>query len=136
MDLGCHGIAFRYWFLGCPAIKSVYCHMGTFVHADKTQGDDESLCILNFADGSVGLVENSWARRGGMDDRIEVYQGKAAGDWRKMDSSSWKVFVLAMPRLATAEGLTCPLTWGQQKNPSTYGSWAKWEKDQDRKRHV
>jgi predicted dehydrogenase len=73
MDLGCHGIAFCYWFLGRPAIKSVYCQMGTFVHGDKTRGEDECLCILNFANGSVGLVENSWARRGGMDDRIEVY---------------------------------------------------------------
>lgn len=73
MDLGCHGIAFCYWFLGRPAIKSVYCQMGTFVHTDKTQGDDECLCILNFSDGAVGFVENSWARRGGMDDRIEVY---------------------------------------------------------------
>jgi myo-inositol 2-dehydrogenase / D-chiro-inositol 1-dehydrogenase len=76
MDLGCHGIAFCYWFLGRPAIKSVYCQMGTFVHADKTEGEDECLCILNFADASVGLVENSWARRGGMDDRIEVYGDK------------------------------------------------------------
>ena len=73
MDLGCHGVAFCYWFLGRPAITSVYCQMGTFVHGDKTQGEDECLCILNFANGSVGLVENSWARRGGMDDRIEVY---------------------------------------------------------------
>lgn len=73
MDLGCHGIAFCYWFLGRPAIKSVYCQMGTYVHVDKTQGEDDSLCILEFANGAVGLVENSWARRGGMDDRIEVY---------------------------------------------------------------
>lgn len=73
MDLGCHGIAFCYWFLGRPAIKSIYCEMGTFVHTDKTQGEDECLCIINFANGAVGFVENSWARRGGMDDRIEVY---------------------------------------------------------------
>ncbi|MGD0579770.1 MAG: Gfo/Idh/MocA family oxidoreductase [Bryobacteraceae bacterium] len=73
MDMGCHGIAFCYWFLGRPAIQSVLCHMGTYVHADKTQGEDESLCILEFADGAVGVVEDSWARRGGMDDRIEVY---------------------------------------------------------------
>ena len=73
MDLGCHGIAFCYWFLGRPAIQSVYCQMGTYVHSNKTQGEDESLCILEFANGAVGLVENSWARRGGMDDRIEVY---------------------------------------------------------------
>ncbi len=72
MDMGCHGIAFCYWFFGRPAILSVLCHMGTYVHADKTQGEDESLCILEFANGAVGVVENSWARRGGMDDRIEV----------------------------------------------------------------
>ena len=73
MDLGCHGIAFCYWFLGRPAIQSVYCQMGTYVHSDKTEGDDECHCILEFANGAVGIVENSWARRGGMDDRIEVY---------------------------------------------------------------
>lgn len=73
MDLGCHGIAFCYWFLGRPAIKSVYCQMGTYVHGDKTKAEDDSLCILEFANGAVGMVENSWARRGGMDDRIEVY---------------------------------------------------------------
>jgi predicted dehydrogenase len=75
MDMGCHGIAFCYWFLGRPAIKDVLCHMGTYVHADKTEGEDESLCILEFVNGAVGVVENSWGRRGGMDDRIEVYGG-------------------------------------------------------------
>jgi len=73
MDMGCHGIAFCYWFLGRPAVKSVQCQMGTYVHSHKTRGEDNSICILEFADGAVGLVENSWARRGGMDDRIEVY---------------------------------------------------------------
>lgn len=73
MDLGCHGIAFCYWFLGRPAIKSVYCQMSTSVHREKTRGEDNCICILEFADGAVGLVENSWSRQGGMDDRIEVY---------------------------------------------------------------
>jgi predicted dehydrogenase len=73
MDMGCHGIAFCYWFLGRPAIRSVYCQMGTYVHADKTLGEDDSIAILEFESGAVGLVENSWARRGGMDDRTEVY---------------------------------------------------------------
>jgi len=73
MDLGCHGIAFCYWFLGRAPIKSVYCHMDTSVHGDKTRAEDNVLCILEFANGAVGLVENSWAKRGGMDDRIEVY---------------------------------------------------------------
>ena len=73
MDLGCHGIAFCYWFLGRPPVQSVLCQMGTYVHADKTQGEDHSICILEFSNGTVGLVEDSWNRRGGMDDRIEVY---------------------------------------------------------------
>ena len=73
MDLGCHGIAFCHWFLNRTPIRSVYCHMGTHVHADKTRGEDNSVCILEFENGAMGLVENSWARRGGMDDSIEVY---------------------------------------------------------------
>jgi predicted dehydrogenase len=73
MDLGCHGIAFCYWFLGRPKIRSVYCQLGTYVHGGKTEGDDNAVCILEFENGAIGVVENSWAKRGGMDDRIEVY---------------------------------------------------------------
>ena len=73
MDMGCHGIAFCYWFLDRPDIKNVYCQMATHVHADKTKGEDNSICIIEFANGAVGLIEDSWARRGGMEDRIEVY---------------------------------------------------------------
>jgi predicted dehydrogenase len=73
MDMGCHGIAFCYWFLNRPKIKNVYCQMGTYAHSDKTKGEDNSICIIEFANGAVGLVEDSWARRGGMEDRIEVY---------------------------------------------------------------
>jgi myo-inositol 2-dehydrogenase / D-chiro-inositol 1-dehydrogenase len=73
MDMGCHGIAFCYWFLDRSPVKNVFCQMGTCVHAGKTRGEDNSICILEFASGAVGLVENSWARRGGMDDCIEVY---------------------------------------------------------------
>jgi len=73
MDMGCHGIAFCYWFLDRPAIKSVLCQMGTYVHGDITKGEDNTICILEFENGALGLIEDSWARRGGMDDRIEVY---------------------------------------------------------------
>jgi myo-inositol 2-dehydrogenase/D-chiro-inositol 1-dehydrogenase len=73
MDMGCHGIAFCYWFLDRPKIKTVYAHMGTYVHGDKTIGEDDSVCVIEFDNGAVGIVENSWARRGGMDDRVEVY---------------------------------------------------------------
>jgi predicted dehydrogenase len=73
MDLGCHGIAFCHWFLNRSPIQSVYCQLSTDVHGDKTTGDDNALCILEFENGATGLVENSWARRGGMDDRVEVF---------------------------------------------------------------
>src|SRR5213083_925940 len=39
MDLGCHGIAFCWWFLGKPNITSVYSHMATHVHRARTEDD-------------------------------------------------------------------------------------------------
>ena len=76
MDMGCHGIEFCRWMLGRPAIKSVYAQMGTYVHKDKTEGDDNALLILEFANGVVGLAEESWTKLGGMDDRSEVHGSK------------------------------------------------------------
>ena len=73
MDMGCHGIAFCHWFLNRPKIKNVFSQMGTYVHGDKTKGEDNSICIIEFENEAVGLIEDSWARRGGMEDRIEVY---------------------------------------------------------------
>jgi predicted dehydrogenase len=73
LDLGCHGIAFAYWFLGRPKIISAYAHLGTYVHGDKTQADDEAVTIIEFEGNAFSIIENSWARRGGMDDRVEVY---------------------------------------------------------------
>jgi predicted dehydrogenase len=73
MDMGCHGIAFAYWFYGRSPIKTVTAQMGTYVHGGKTKGEDNAICILEFENGAVGLIEDSWARRGGMDDCIEIY---------------------------------------------------------------
>lgn len=73
LDLGSHGIAFAHWFLGRPQLLSVSCHCGTYVHGNKTRADDEAITVLEFEGGAIGIVENSWARLGGMDDRIEIY---------------------------------------------------------------
>src|SRR2546430_1611956 len=70
MDLGCHGIAFCWWFLGKPRIKSVYSQMATQVHAERTQGEDEAVTLIEFENGAVGMVESSWNRPGGMDGGI------------------------------------------------------------------
>jgi predicted dehydrogenase len=73
MDMGCHGLAFAHWFLGRPRPVAITAHMGTYVHGDRTRGEDHSFAVVEFEGGVIGHVEDSWARRGGMDDRIEVY---------------------------------------------------------------
>lgn len=76
MDMGCHAIEFFRWMLGRPPIKSVYAQMSTQVHGDKTEGDDNALIIVEFANGVIGLAEESWTKAGGMDDRAEVHGSK------------------------------------------------------------
>lgn len=73
MDMGCHAIEFFRWMLGRPAIRSVYAHMTTQVHGDKTRGDDNAILILEFENDVVAIAEESWTKLGGMDDRAEVY---------------------------------------------------------------
>lgn len=82
MDMGCHAIEFFRWLLGRPAIKSVYAQMNTQVHQDRTRGEDNAILILEFANGVVGLAEESWTKKGGMDDRAEVHgsEGVAYAD--------------------------------------------------------
>lgn len=72
MDMGCHGIEFFRWMLDRPKIKSVYAQMGTYVHTDKTKGDDNAIIILEFENGVVAMAEESWTKLGGMDDYAEV----------------------------------------------------------------
>jgi predicted dehydrogenase len=87
-DMGCHAVEFFRWLLGGPApgckarVLSVFAQMGTYVHGDKTDGDDEAVLILNFERGAVGLAEESWNKPGGMDDRAEVFgsEGQAYAD--------------------------------------------------------
>lgn len=76
MDMGCHAIEFFRWMLGRPAIKSIYAQMGTHVYKDKTQGEDNALLIVEFANGVTALAEESWTKLGGMDDRAEVHGSK------------------------------------------------------------
>ena len=79
MDMGCHSIAFCRWAFGNAAIENVFAGVGTFVHENRTRGDDQSLVVMRFAPsekhphGGVGVAENSWARAGGLDDRAEIY---------------------------------------------------------------
>ena len=76
MDMGCHAIEFFRWMLGKPKALDVYAQMGTYVHTEKTRGDDNALLIVNFEGGATALAEESWTKLGGMDDRAEVHGSK------------------------------------------------------------
>lgn len=82
MDMGCHAIQFFRWLHPGKAIKSVYAQMMTSVHSDKTKGDDNSIVILEFEDGVVAVMEESWTKLGGMDDKAEIHgsEGVAYAD--------------------------------------------------------
>jgi predicted dehydrogenase len=106
LDMGCHAFEFFRWMLGRPAggrgqakvadhqtqsheapigdvipvakarAVSVYADMDTFVHREKTKGEDHAVVIVRFEtpDGeAIGMAEESWAKKGGMDDTAEVY---------------------------------------------------------------
>jgi predicted dehydrogenase len=87
MDMGCHAIEFFRWLLGGKQggksqVRSVYADMGTYVHSDKTRGEDSSVLIFKMDGDVTSIAEESWAKPGGMDDRAEVYgsEGVAYAD--------------------------------------------------------
>jgi myo-inositol 2-dehydrogenase / D-chiro-inositol 1-dehydrogenase len=73
LDMGCHSIEYTRWLLGKPKVKSVTSYLNTFVHQGKTQGEDTSYTIVEYEGGKMAMLENSWAKGGGVDDRCEVY---------------------------------------------------------------
>src|SRR2546422_1692123 len=72
MDMGCHGLSWFRWMLGGrPKALSVYAQMQNgLLHKGRTRVEENSLCIVEFEGGAIGVVENSWAKHGGMDDRV------------------------------------------------------------------
>jgi predicted dehydrogenase len=73
LDMGCHSVEYARWVFGKPTVKSVMAQLGTYVHGDRTRGEDHSLCVVEYEGGRVGYAENSWAKQGGVDDRCEIY---------------------------------------------------------------
>lgn len=76
MDMGCHSIEYARWVFGKPQVRSVFATPGTYVHAGRTLGEDHAICVVEYEGDRVGLAENSWAKRGGVDDRAEIYGTK------------------------------------------------------------
>ena len=73
MDMGCHAFGWFFWILNHTKVKSVQATMSTVLHKGRTKGEDNSVVIVEFENGVIGIAENSWAKHGGMDDRAEVY---------------------------------------------------------------
>jgi myo-inositol 2-dehydrogenase/D-chiro-inositol 1-dehydrogenase len=76
LDMGCHSVEYTRWVLGKPPVKSVTAFMDTFVHQGRTKGEDHSFCVVEYEGGKVAMVEDSWAKGGGVDDRCEIYGDK------------------------------------------------------------
>ncbi|MBE7176784.1 MAG: Gfo/Idh/MocA family oxidoreductase [Mucilaginibacter polytrichastri] len=74
MDMGCHAMAWFSWVLGKDVKpKSVLASMSTVLHKARTQGEDNSVVIVEFENGVTCVAENSWAKHGGMDDKSEFH---------------------------------------------------------------
>ena len=76
MDMGCHALAWFRWMNQNAPVKSVYADMKTVFHKAVTDCDDNTITIVEFENGVTCEAEDSWAKHGGMDDRIEVYGTK------------------------------------------------------------
>ena len=75
-DMGCHTIeAVRYLF-NKKKPTDVAAWTATLVHEIK--GEDNSLVLVRFEDGSLGQCESSWTAKGGVDIRLEVYGSEGA----------------------------------------------------------
>ena len=114
MDMGCHAIEFFRWMLGRPKIRSVYAHMATQVHKERTRGDDNALIIVEFENGVVGLAEESWTKLGGMDDRAEVHgsKGVAFADLlhgNAIEAYSQEGYDYAVEKAGTTRGWSFPI---------------------------
>jgi myo-inositol 2-dehydrogenase/D-chiro-inositol 1-dehydrogenase len=78
MDMGCHGVEYARWVLGRPKAKSVYAHLGNYVWKERTKGEDNSILIVEFEGGATAMIEDSWAKFGGMEDNTEIYGSKGS----------------------------------------------------------
>jgi myo-inositol 2-dehydrogenase / D-chiro-inositol 1-dehydrogenase len=72
MDMGCHGIEFARWVYGKAPAESATAELGTFVHGARTTAEDHAVGVIRFSGNRLGVIETSWAKPGGMDDRAEL----------------------------------------------------------------
>ena len=111
MDMGCHALAWFRWMTGNAKVKSVYSDMKTVFHNDITTCEDNTVTIVEFENGVTAVAEDSWAKHGGMDDRIEVYgdKGVSYADLFRGNSAltySTEGYDYAMEKAGSTQGWT------------------------------
>jgi len=111
MDMGCHGIEWARWMYGKPKPRSVTAHCQRVLHTGRTQGDDNSVVILEFESGGIAVIEDSWAKQGGMDDRTELHgtEGVIYCDLLRgssMETYSQKGYGYAVEKAGATQGWT------------------------------
>lgn len=111
MDMGCHALAWFRWMTKKAQATSVYADMKTVFHKEITDCDDNTITIVEFENGITGMAEDSWAKPGGMDDRIEVYgtKGVSYADLFRGNSAltySTEGYGYAMEKAGSTKGWT------------------------------
>lgn len=111
MDMGCHALAWFRWMTNNSPVKSVYADMKTVMHNEISDCEDNTITIVEFENGVIAMAEDSWAKHGGMDDRIEVYgtKGVSYADLFRGNSAltySKNGYDYAMEKAGSTEGWT------------------------------
>jgi predicted dehydrogenase len=114
MDMGCHSLELIRWLYGKPEVEYVSAELGTFVHGERTDLDDHALVTLRFTGDRVGVLETSWAKPGGMDDRLEVIGSGGTCYADLMRGSSLLAYSeagygYAVEKASTTKGWTFPI---------------------------
>jgi predicted dehydrogenase len=71
LDMAVHSIEFCRFFADA-AVATVSAETGTFVWNTRTRAEDTAVLSLRFANGVIGLCEDSWTLAGAMDSRFEI----------------------------------------------------------------
>ena len=91
-------------------MKSVVAHCQRVYH-QRCKGEDNSVIILEFEGGGIAVIEDSWVKHGGMDDRVEIFGTKGAIYCDLLHGSSMETYSLdgygyAMEKAGETKGWT------------------------------
>ncbi len=72
MQLASHALEIVRWMLDKPRATSVYAQISQQGHHERGRGDTDAMITVEFEGGRVALVDVSWDKLGGADDRMEL----------------------------------------------------------------